>query len=803
MNQHAQLHSRSGDPVLFQGIRMAGRLQGALFEAKVEQYFRNPTDQHLEVVYTFPLPYSAVLLDVGVKLGEKVLAGTVVARQKAEAQYEEALTEGDAAIMLEQNPDGTHTLNLGNLAPHEPCVVTLSYAQTLSFEQRGLRLLIPTVLAPRYGNPVTEGGLKPHQISENSLQVEYPFTLSIELLDELARARISSPSHPITVNLTEQGESLKIRVTLAAEAMLDRDFILSIDQLPVSSLAVLAPDGIQPEQTAALISLCPQIHREEHPSVSVKLLVDCSGSMGGDSIAAARRALQAIVGQLGDGDRFSLSRFGSTVEHRTRGLWAVKDTTRLSAQRWINDLDADLGGTEMEAALTSIFAIGHDEPSDVLLITDGEIYAIDTLLSRAAHSGHRVFVVGIGSSPTEANLRRIAEVTGGACDFVAPGENVAPAILRMFARLRSPRLDAIELRWPEGHTPIWHSPLPKSVFDADTVHVLAWFNQPPAGSLTLMGKRTRTDEPETIAEITLDGSIKDTDTLASLVANARLKTLEEHEAAHLAVDYQLISPQTNFLLVHERDVEEKAQEMPDLHTVKQMHPAGWGGMGSVSTPEEPRLKLVMQSAGDIEFGEMTRRPVVSRKMGAPMKREADMPLEYLDVPKFLRRQADPAQGADDLVLKHTVLRDSRFSPYSGVRENAQFTPRDLVAYLSSVSQVDWPQSYADLRDLGIEPALVDWLEEIFASEYPTPLEETVIVEGFLCALLEESVYRCIMTDVGLLQRFQQNLRQVFSKTPPRKETNHLQVRNDLVAYMQGITPNAWPESMLVDLHPVS
>ena len=68
MKQHAQLHSRNGEPVLFQGIRMAGRLQGALFEARVEQRFHNPTDRHLEVVYTFPLPYGAVLLDVSVKL---------------------------------------------------------------------------------------------------------------------------------------------------------------------------------------------------------------------------------------------------------------------------------------------------------------------------------------------------------------------------------------------------------------------------------------------------------------------------------------------------------------------------------------------------------------------------------------------------------------------------------------------------------------------------------------------------------------------------------------------------------------
>ena len=369
--------------------------------------------------------------------------------------------------MLERNTDGTHTLNLGNLAPGEDCRITLRYAQTLGFEQRGLRLLIPTVLAPRYGNPLTDGGLKPHQVTEHSLTVEYPFTLSIDLLDDLTRARVSSPSHPIGVSHSMEDGKSRIRVTLAAQAFLDRDFILTIDQLAASSLSVLSRDPINPSQTAAILSICPKIERDGNPAIAMKLLVDCSGSMMGDSIAAARRALQAIVSQLETGDRFSLSRFGSSVEHRTRGLWAIKDATRLSAQRWINDLEADMGGTEMEEALVSTFAIGHDEPSDVLLITDGEIYAIDALLNRAAQSGQRVFVVGIGSSPTEANLRQIAEVTGGACDFVAAGENVEPAILRMFARLRSPRLDSIRIEWPEGSQPLWHSPLPKSVFDAD------------------------------------------------------------------------------------------------------------------------------------------------------------------------------------------------------------------------------------------------------------------------------------------------------------------------------------------------
>jgi len=74
-------------------------------------------------------------------------------------------------------------------------------------------------------------------------------------------------------------------------------------------------------------------------------------------------------------------------------------------------------------------------------------------------------------------LRRLAEATGGACDFVAPGEAVEPAILRMFARLRSPRLNDVTVIWPDGFDTEWATSIPKSVFDGDTVNLFAMANR--------------------------------------------------------------------------------------------------------------------------------------------------------------------------------------------------------------------------------------------------------------------------------------------------------------------------------------
>ena len=439
--QSARLETRAGEAMTLKGVRFEGTLRGTLFEASLEQRFANPFDRHVELVYTFPLPWAAVLLGVEVQIGDRRLSGAVVEKKQAEQGYEDAIGEGNTAILLEQNFDSSYTLNLGNLAPGETCVVRLRYAQVLQFEQHGLRLVVPTVIAPRYGGPVADAGLRPHQMVEHDLMVVHPFELSLRVEGALARARIGSPSHPLSMRLEGEGETTAMVVSLARSGCLDRDLILVLDEVAQDSLALCAQDTQHPGGVSVLASFCPRVPAAEHP-LAVKILVDCSGSMQGDSIAAARRALQAIVAGLREGERFSLSRFGSTVEHRSRALWRTSPATRLAGQRWAAQLQADLGGTEMEKALDSTLALAGDAeaspgagegaaPVDLLLITDGQIHAIDRTVAKARALGHRVFVVGIGSAPAEGVLRRLAEETGGACDFVAPGEAVEPAVLRM------------------------------------------------------------------------------------------------------------------------------------------------------------------------------------------------------------------------------------------------------------------------------------------------------------------------------------------------------------------------------------
>jgi len=275
------------------------------------------------------------------------------------------------------------------------------------------------VIAPRYGDPA-KAGLEPHQIPTTELGVEYPFALTIDLAGDVAKGALSSPSHAIATTHTEEG----VRVSLARGAFLDRDFVLNVAGLAGCSLAVVAQDG---DRFVALASFCADLPRDANElPLKVKLLVDCSGSMGGDSIDAAKRALHRILAGLAPEDRFSFSRFGSTIVHETKGLVAADGAHVRAASERLAKMDADLGGTEMPAALRSVFGMGGSESAaDVLLITDGEVWNADGLVAEARAAKQRVFVVGIGSAPAEG------------CSSAWPRQAAAPA--SSWRRTRTPK----------------------------------------------------------------------------------------------------------------------------------------------------------------------------------------------------------------------------------------------------------------------------------------------------------------------------------------------------------------------------
>ena len=678
----AILKDKQGRDVALQGVNVRARLHGLMAEVEVEQLYQNPHKTNIEAVYTFPLPIGAVLLGLDVEIAGKKLSGQVVEKKQAERNYEDAITDGNSAVMLEEAGPGLYTASIGNLMANEPAVIRYRYGLLLSWQGSCLRFLLPTTIAPRYGD-AEAAGLRPHQVPVARLDVEYPLDLSVTIEGDLASATIASLSHPISVGKSDTG----VVVRLSGKAVLDRDFVLTLESDNAQSSCVLVPDT---EGQVALASLrIPPVPGAEDQPLALKVVIDCSGSMGGTSIVQARKAALEILNQLRPQDCFNVTLFGDDVTHLFPKL--VPASTKHIAEAWerLDDLDADMGGTEMEQALDAVFSLGGIEgKAAILLITDGEIHEHVKLVRRAGQSGHRVFVVGVGTAVAETFLQSLAKTTGGACEFVAPQEGMAERVLSQFHRMRQPKLGELHIQWPAGTE--WQTALPETVFAGDTVHIFAGFGSPISGNVKLMIKGAG----DVVATI---GSATEIN-IPRIAAARRIETTTEKQGLELSLAYQLLSKWTNYLVVAEREV--KAGDLPELHQVPQMLAAGWGGVGHVQFSPRACASIAPASAC---FYDCT---------------EDDAPTPRLSV----------AHACGNAPLLHRMPDANEPTP-------AQFVAQMESSVARFLREPPLPETIDDLVGLGLENDMTEMLRKLVRDGY----NELGLVAAFIYALSESPI----------------------------------------------------------------
>lgn len=818
--KHASCTTDFGKPLILQGVKALGSVEGRVLEMTLEQRYRNPLTVDVEVIYTFPLPHQAVLLGLEVEIGGERLMGVVRQREEARTKYEDAVSEGDTAVLVTVNPDRSYTIELGNLKPRESCLVRLRYAQVLQSCQGSLRLMLPVTLAPRYGDAVLQGRFEPHAAPLVDAQVEYPFDIHLKVRGELAYAQVASPSHQIATRHMPTGkpsDAPAIDIRLGHDDWLDRDLVLVFSELRQTSLGLAAMDKFESGTGVIMASLSPKLPHHDPLPVAVKILVDCSGSMHGDSIEAARRALNNIVDQLQEADRFSLSRFGDTVLHRCKALWKATASAKAAAHRWILNLDASLGGTEMETALLSTLRLSGTGSRtgngvDVLLITDGSVHDIEGVLEATRHSAHRIFVVGIGSSPAEGLIRRLAEVTGGACEFVFAGEQAEAAILRMFHRMRSPAATKLQVHWPSGCEVLMATDAPLSAFDGDhiTLYARVRCSSPAALQAAVRLEASLLPEgPVEVAQVSAHVIADETNTLARLAVaehdlqirngKGELSQAQTKALGAAAERYQIVTPETSLLLVKERAPHEKAREMPELVRVPSMLAAGFGGRGSlaVASPLRTNARSSLDTSFSVIAVPSVWRTVNPASLGyrSSFAHLAEQPLDFNTLRQHLiHKQAMDGPGekavphnwsAPKLKNAYWILQPKVALPDESSELGYQgLTPAGLVEGLRINPKGRWPRTYKDLDHICLGIAIIDWLELVIGANH----DEALVVETFceVMAQVHFTTRQLVSNVVGTL-----SLRRSDTNNPEREA-----LRLAMADALNSVSAQQWPSELL-------
>ncbi len=135
-------------PTLHTDVRI--QVSGMLARVRVSQRFHNPDEHWREGIYVFPLPETAAVDHLRMRIGGRIIEGEIRERQTARRHYRRARAAGQRASLMEQERTNIFTTSVANIGPGENITVEIEYQQDIRHDQGSFHLRFPMVVAPRY-----------------------------------------------------------------------------------------------------------------------------------------------------------------------------------------------------------------------------------------------------------------------------------------------------------------------------------------------------------------------------------------------------------------------------------------------------------------------------------------------------------------------------------------------------------------------------------------------------------------------------------------------------------------------------
>ncbi|MQC24823.1 MAG: VWA domain-containing protein [Chloroflexi bacterium] len=584
--------------VALQGVRIRAHVAGFAQKTTIEQTFANLEKKPIEAIYNFPLPANAAVCAFEIITDDRILTGKIDEAETAAENYQAAIEGGHAAFMATQVRPDVFTVNVGNLKPAQQVTVSITYIAKLERHEKSMRMAIPTTIAPRY---VTASGMNPvdAMIDGDAMNpmrawvVPYGFELQLEI--DLGRdlGNVHSPTHAI--HSTESSSHSRVITLATGLAEMNRDIVIVMDLVEEQAPTVqrtIAPDGA----TYLAVTFVPEFDETltpDSPPSETIFVLDCSGSMQGDSIWQARRALELCLRSLSAHDTFNICRFGSTFEMFKREPVSYSQETLRQAIAYVR-AEAYLGGTELLEPLQQLLA---GEPTrgacrQIVLLTDGQISNEPAVLklARDRAAANRIFSFGIGNACSRSLVEGIARATHGATEFVGEGEAIEPKVLRTFGRITSPAIRDVAIGYGDTEAELAGDIPP--VFDGEVMSVFARLSGKVPELITLNGKSAHGPVSWTVK--VPPGASADQGVIAAMWAREKIGALEDQlqgsqrfsskdsrsplvtQLVALSKEFNMLTSRTAFIAIEHRSIEERTQGLPAQRRVPIAMPRGWG-----------------------------------------------------------------------------------------------------------------------------------------------------------------------------------------------------------------------------------
>jgi len=434
-------------------VKVNTHIQDQVAVTAVDEEFHNPNGARLEGTFVFPIPKGAHINKFTMEIDGKQVEAELLPAEKARRIYEDIVRKLKDPALLEYAGRDLFKVRIYPIEPNSNKRITLSYTELLKSDNGLVSYVLPLNTEKFSAKPIRDVSVEVDVESQRPLKTIY------------------SPTHSIEVK--RHGSDRATAGYEAREVRPDTDFALYFapeqDEIGVNLLAHRRSG----EDGYFLLLASPGVGVKEREVVKkdVAFVLDTSGSMAGQKLEQAKKALQFCVENLNDGDGFEIIRFSTEVEPLFDKLVPATEQNRAKAEEFVRGLKP-MGGTAIDDALRKALALRPgqgDRPFVVIFLTDGRptigTTDEDQIVANVKHENEgrtRVFCFGIGTDVNTHLLDRITEDTRAVSQYVLPEEDLEVKVSSFFSKIKEPVLANPTLTFTGGirATKLYPSPLP-------------------------------------------------------------------------------------------------------------------------------------------------------------------------------------------------------------------------------------------------------------------------------------------------------------------------------------------------------
>lgn len=421
-------------PLAIRDHEVAVTIKDGVAETTLEQTYANATDSELEGVFTFPLPPGASVSGFAMWVGRELVEADIVERARARAIYEDLKRRKVDPGLLEWSGGNLFTARVWPIPRHGEKRIRIRYTQLLPLEGASYTWSTALRSAALRSQPV------------RSVRVRAEVASTRELV------KVASTTHEVTAKASARSATVEWD---AKEFTPDRDFELRIEIGSTAPLSIV--DHVRDGEGYFVARVVPpgpdgewqrgwqRTALPDGKAVDVVVVCDTSGSMDSAARAAQEEVVAALLGSLGEGDRFRL------LASDWQAQWFDPALLPVSAERTAAALEflrkrPSLGWTDLDLALRTALEVA-EKGALIVYVGDGMVTRGDAdgrAFARRAESmlrGRDVTLHAVAvSNAIDATVLDAITLAGHGSHVVA-GDEPGLAVASLLNDALAPRLE--------------------------------------------------------------------------------------------------------------------------------------------------------------------------------------------------------------------------------------------------------------------------------------------------------------------------------------------------------------------------